>query len=219
MVIRALASCLYNTTIKRKPPRPGTQVSDKLSPQLTVPLQFYIDKNNINIKINIISNLGRRNWTVLKAAKWMTQFFCEFAIMTTKLPWNKSTDFFNPQILAVRLCSMMTVKTSYENVAKSQEDKRSYRALELNNGIKVKLSPWLSQQGNEFLFTSTFRFYWYQTRQLTSPRLPWTSTSDTWVTPTTCRGWPTSVSTCSSSVGQLQSQYKKIVCSEGMISK
>ena len=32
---------------------------------------------------------------------------------------------------------MVAVKTSYENVAKSEEDKRSYRALELNNGIKV----------------------------------------------------------------------------------
>ena len=32
---------------------------------------------------------------------------------------------------------MVAVKTSYDNVAKSEEDKRSYRALELNNGIKV----------------------------------------------------------------------------------
>ena len=32
---------------------------------------------------------------------------------------------------------MVAVKTSYDNVAKSEEDKRSYRALQLNNGIKV----------------------------------------------------------------------------------
>ena len=35
---------------------------------------------------------------------------------------------------------MLAVKTSYEQVAHSQEDKRSYRGLELNNGIKVKTS-------------------------------------------------------------------------------
>ena len=33
---------------------------------------------------------------------------------------------------------MTAVKRSYDNVDKSQEDKRLYRGLELDNGIKVR---------------------------------------------------------------------------------
>ena len=32
---------------------------------------------------------------------------------------------------------MTAVKRSYDNVEKSEEDKRLYRGLELNNGLKV----------------------------------------------------------------------------------
>ena len=32
---------------------------------------------------------------------------------------------------------MASLKRSYDNVEKSQEDRRSYKGLELNNGIKV----------------------------------------------------------------------------------
>ena len=35
---------------------------------------------------------------------------------------------------------MTAVKRSYDNVEKSEEDKRLYRGLELNNGIKVRVS-------------------------------------------------------------------------------
>ena len=35
---------------------------------------------------------------------------------------------------------MTAVKRSYDNVEKSEEDKRLYRGLELNNGIKVGVS-------------------------------------------------------------------------------
>merc|ERR1712013_956940 len=42
-----------------------------------------------------------------------------------------------PQI--VRLSTMSAVKRSYNDIAKSEEDKRCYRGLELNNGLKVLL--------------------------------------------------------------------------------
>ena len=41
------------------------------------------------------------------------------------------------QIIALRLSTMTAVKRSYDNVEKSEEDKRLYRGLELNNGLKV----------------------------------------------------------------------------------
>merc|ERR1712106_776359 len=42
-----------------------------------------------------------------------------------------------PQI--VKFSAMSAVKRSYDDIAKSEEDKRSYRGLELNNGLKVLL--------------------------------------------------------------------------------
>jgi len=44
-----------------------------------------------------------------------------------------------PQIIALRVSTMASLKRSYDNVEKSQEDRRSYKGLELNNGIKVLL--------------------------------------------------------------------------------
>ena len=43
------------------------------------------------------------------------------------------------QIIALRVSTMAmaSLKRSYDNVEKSQEDRRSYKGLELNNGIKV----------------------------------------------------------------------------------
>ena len=35
---------------------------------------------------------------------------------------------------------MKAVKRAYDNVEKSEEDKSLYRGLELNNGIKVRVS-------------------------------------------------------------------------------
>jgi hypothetical protein len=32
---------------------------------------------------------------------------------------------------------MSAVKRTYDDIARSEEDKRSYRGLELNNGLKV----------------------------------------------------------------------------------
>ena len=82
----------------------------------------------------------------------MTHFLYNATAVSHQIKTTKLISFL--QIFAFRLSTMVAVKTSYDDVNKSQEDKRSYRALELNNGIKVNTQHHIHTEKNIVLINN-----------------------------------------------------------------